>query len=208
MKDSFHAQRADHFDHLRGMQSSSETIRRLTNSPRNEGTKKRYERITTRLIADARPRRHRRRVHVAPGGGGWAGSVGPRRGGLDAHRRQRRRPTHRHPAAIGPADARMAAWAVARGRGSADRSLVLVMHVHLAPLALMLAMRDASRDISAGSKRGRLPAPGVGGARRASTSSPTLNTAARFAMPARDSPRSLPFAIGSRQHLASRRRRR
>jgi phosphatidylinositol alpha-1,6-mannosyltransferase len=39
--------------------------------------------------------------------------------------------------------ARMAAWALARSRASLDGSLVLVMHVHLAPLALVLAMRGA-----------------------------------------------------------------
>src|SRR3954470_17145525 len=37
--------------------------------------------------------------------------------------------------------ARMAAWALARGRGAAHGSLVLVMHAHLAPLTLVLAMR-------------------------------------------------------------------
>ena len=39
--------------------------------------------------------------------------------------------------------ARMTAWALARSRGSGDGSLALVMHAHLAPLALMLAMRGA-----------------------------------------------------------------
>jgi phosphatidylinositol alpha-1,6-mannosyltransferase len=39
--------------------------------------------------------------------------------------------------------ARMAAWALARSRESAAGSLVLVMHAHLAPLALVLAMRGA-----------------------------------------------------------------
>jgi phosphatidyl-myo-inositol dimannoside synthase len=39
--------------------------------------------------------------------------------------------------------ARMAAWALARSRDSFAGSLVLVMHVHLAPLALVFAMRGA-----------------------------------------------------------------
>jgi phosphatidylinositol alpha-1,6-mannosyltransferase len=39
--------------------------------------------------------------------------------------------------------ARMSAWVLARSRGSLDGLLVLVMHVHLAPLALLLAMRGA-----------------------------------------------------------------
>jgi phosphatidylinositol alpha-1,6-mannosyltransferase len=37
----------------------------------------------------------------------------------------------------------MAAWALARSRESATGSLVLVMHAHLAPLALVFAMRGA-----------------------------------------------------------------
>jgi phosphatidylinositol alpha-1,6-mannosyltransferase len=38
---------------------------------------------------------------------------------------------------------RLAAWALSRSRDSMAGSLVLVMHVHLAPLALVLAMRGA-----------------------------------------------------------------
>jgi phosphatidylinositol alpha-1,6-mannosyltransferase len=40
--------------------------------------------------------------------------------------------------------ARMAAWSLARSRAPLDGSLVLVMHLHLAPLAVMLEMRGAS----------------------------------------------------------------
>ncbi len=43
----------------------------------------------------------------------------------------------------GGSRARLARWALARSGGSADGLLVLVMHVHLAPLALPMAMRGA-----------------------------------------------------------------